>query len=60
MRRSIGAIGYVPALTTALAQARIPGVAAAGRFHTHLFVPDADRDRAMKVLHMLWAAHQPD
>ncbi len=60
VRRAIGALGYVPALTTALAQARIPSVAAAGRFHTHLFVPDADRDRAMKVLHMLWAAHQPD
>lgn len=60
VRRAIGAIGYVPALTTALAQARIPSVAAAGRFHTHLFVPDSDRDRAMKVLHLLWAAHQRD
>ncbi len=56
--RAIGAIGLVPTVTTALAQARIPSVAGVGRWHTHLFVPEADADRAMKVLSRLSMAHQ--
>ncbi len=56
--RAIGTLGFVPALTTALAQARIPSVAGVGRWHTHLFVPEEDADRAVKVLQRLSVAHQ--
>jgi serine/threonine-protein kinase len=56
--RAIGAMGLVPTVTTALAQARIPSVAGVGRWHTHLFVPEVDADRAMKVLSRLSMAHQ--
>lgn len=56
--RALGALGYVPTLTTALGQAQIPAVAMAGRYHTHLLVPAADGPRALKVLRRLSRAHQ--
>lgn len=56
--RAIGALGLVPAVTTALAQANIACVAGVGRWHTHLFVPEVDSERALKVLQRLSMAHQ--
>ncbi len=56
--RAIGSVGLVATATTALAQASIPAVAGVGRWHTHIFVPATDTDRAMKVLHRLSAAHR--
>lgn len=58
--RSIVALGFVPTLTTALYQKRIPAVATVGRFHTHLFVPEIEAEAAMKVLTRLSATHQLD
>ncbi len=56
--RAIGSVGLVATATTALAQASIPAVAGVGRWHTHIFVPATDTNRAMKVLHRLSAAHR--
>ena len=58
--RAIGSIGLVSTVTSALAQAGIASVAGVGRWHTHLFVPAADAERAMKVLTRLSATHASD
>lgn len=60
VHRSIGTVGFAAALTTALTQAGIPVIAAPGRYHTSMFVPVAEADRALKVLRALSLAHQPD
>ncbi len=56
--RSVTALGYVPTVTTALYQAQVPVVAGVGRWHTHLFVPAALADTAMKTLIRLTRAHR--
>lgn len=58
--RSVTALGYVPTVTTALYQAQVPAVAGVGRWHTHLFVPAALADTAIKVLERLSRAHRDD
>ncbi len=58
--RAIGSVGFVATATSALAQANIAAVAGVGRWHTHLFVPSTDAERAMKVLRRLSAAHRDD
>lgn len=56
--RSVTALGYVPTVTTALYQAQVPVVASVGRWHTHLFVPAALVDTAMRTLERLSRAHR--
>ena len=56
--RSVTALGYVPTVTTALYQAQVPVVASVGRWHTHLFVPVALVDTAMRTLERLSRAHR--
>ena len=58
--RSVTALGYVPTVTTALYQANVPAVAGVGRWHTHLFVPAAHADTALRTLERLSRAHRDD
>lgn len=47
---SLEAIGFLAVVTQALARERIPCNVVSAYFHDHLFIPVADRERALKVL----------
>ncbi len=50
---SLSAVGFLAAVSQALAQAGIPLNAVSAFHHDHLFVPWPDRDRALAVLNSL-------
>lgn len=50
---SLEAVGFLAALSAALAGAAIPCNAVAGYFHDHIFVPETQRDRAIAALEAL-------
>lgn len=56
---SLQAVGFLAAVSTALAQAGIPCNAVSAFYHDHLFVPSARALEAMEVLSALSARRRP-
>ncbi len=56
VRSALDAVGFLAAVTTALADAGISANAVAGFHHDHLFVPWSRRHEAVDVLHRLTRA----
>ncbi|WP_417671477.1 ACT domain-containing protein [Roseibium sp.] len=50
---SLEAVGLTAAVSTALAEAGIPANVVAAFFHDHVFVPEAQADKAMTILKSL-------
>jgi uncharacterized protein len=60
VRSDLAAVGFLAAVTTALAAADISTNAVSAFHHDHLFVPTGQGERAVAVLRDLQRRHQPD
>jgi uncharacterized protein len=60
VRSDLAAVGFLAAVTTALAGADISANAVSAFHHDHLFVPNGEGERALDVLRDLQRCHQPD
>jgi uncharacterized protein len=56
----LAVVGFLAAVTTALAAAEISTNAVSAFHHDHLFVPTGQGERAVAVLRELQRRHQPD
>lgn len=53
---ALEAVGLTAAISAALTQAEISANVVAAYYHDHVFVPEADAERALQVLHQLTQA----